>query len=396
MHSRLLRSLLASALAGLFSASGASKAALNPSEQSVSDAIDQTCAQSTQGNPLCSALANGRNPDLTIQSITPLQILGIGSIATRITGGQMSLLNGMVTERGRLLHHAVQHGGAGDEFGSPLGFWFKADTGFGQRETTRTFAGFGFNNFGLNGGADYRITDNWVSGLAFTYHRNNARFDAGRGDTDSDAYSGSIYTSYYITDGLHVEATGSYGGLDYDTVRNVLLPTGREQLRGSPGARNYTFSFGGGYDFSYQSFTFAPYARVDYLGLDVEGFRESGGISAVQFDKQNIRSLMSSVGGQVSTAISFPWGVLSPQLRTEWHHQFLDNARQVHGAFLTAPSTSQFTIFGGPPDRDYYTLGGDVSAQFAQGISAFLSYQTLLGSRHIESHRVMLGTRLEF
>lgn len=319
-------------------------------------------------------------------------------MATRITGGQRNLLNSMVTERGRRLRNAEKEGGgAGDEFAAPLNFWFKTDTDFGQRETTATFAGFNFNNFGLNGGVDYRITDNWVAGLAFTYQRANSRFLSARGDTNNDAYSGSIYTSYYITEGLHVEATGSYGGLDYETFRNATLVDGtKERLRGKPGAENYGFSFGGGYDFTYQSFTFAPYARTDYIGLDVDAFRETGGITAVQFQKQNIRSLTSTVGGQISRAISFPWGVLTPQLRGEWHHQFLDNARRISGSFVSDPASTQFNIFSGPPDRDFYTLGADLSGTFAHGISAFLGYQTLLGSKFIESHKVMLGTRVEF
>jgi uncharacterized protein with beta-barrel porin domain len=402
-HSRIakqfrLRSLSAIIGVGFSALSASSHGAQgfnNASEMSVFDALQSSCFFNTD-TTLCSAFSSSfSNPDV-LTSITPLQILSIGSAAMTITGGQLSLLNGMVSDRGRLFHRPTKGGGAGDEFGTPLNFWFKTDTDFGQRDTTFTFAGFKFNNFGLNAGADYRLTDNWVTGLAFTYQRNNARFDAHRGDTDSDAYSGSIYTSYYITDALHVEATGSYGGLDYETSRNVTLVGGGERLRGAPGAEVYTFSFGGGYDFNYRSITFAPYARTDYIGLDVESFKETGGVTAVRFNKQNIRSLTSTVGAQLSTAVSFPWGVLTPQLRSEWHHQFENDARTVNGYFLADPSRTQFGIVGDSPTRDYCTLGADLSGTFAHGVSAFLSFQTLLGVQNVESHKVMLGTRLEF
>jgi hypothetical protein len=37
-----------------------------------------------------------------------------------------------------------------------------------------------------------------------------------------------------------------------------------------------------------------------------------------------------------------------------------------------------------------------MSAQFAQGFSAFLDYDTVLGLRDVEHHRFTLGGRLEF
>jgi outer membrane autotransporter protein len=402
-YRRLGKALLASAAV----LAGSSEAALNSNQRAMASLLVSTCTPPPPQNeqPFTPPAYCGQLSQLTpgsaayesiVRQMTPDQILTIGSMGTRTNGGQTSVIKQVLGDRTRSWRLGnPAGGGAGDDLMAPLGLWFKADTDFGGLDSSFAFNGFRYNNFGLTVGADYRITDRWVSGMAFNYHRSNARLDASRGDTDSDSYTGNIYTSYYITDGLHVEATGAYSGFDYQTFRNVRAPVVGNRMTGNPGAGQYAFSVGGGYDFNYQSFIFAPYARTDYLALDVDSFREGGGPAAMQFEQQHIRSLTSTVGALISKAVSLPWGVVTPQLRGEWHHQFMDAGRTVRAAFVSDPS-AQVAIVGSSPDRDFYTLGADLSGTFAHGISAFLSYQTLLGSRAIESHKVMLGTRLEF
>ena len=132
------------------------------------------------------------------------------------------------------------------------------------------------------------------------------------------------------------------------------------------------------------------------MNLDIDGFSERGSIAAVQFAKQNIESLTSTVGIQTAYTVSFPWGVLIPQLRGEWHHQFLDGRRQIQASFVTDPSGQIFTLSGDGPSRDYYTFGAEVSTVLPGGISAFLAYETLQGYSNINSNKLMLGSRLEF
>lgn len=403
-YRRLGRVLLASALL----LATQSEAALNTNQRAMATMLARNCTPPPPQNeqPFTPPGYCGQLSQLTpgsaayesiVRQMTPDQIFAIGSMGSRTNGGQTSIIKQVLGDRTRTWRLGTPvGGGAGDDFASPLGLWFKADTDFGGLDRNLEFNGFRYNNFGFTAGADYRITDRWVSGLAFNYQRSNARHDAGRGDTDSDSYTGNIYTSYYLTDGLHVEATGAYSGFDYQTARIVQVPVVGNRMNGAPGASQYAFSAGGGYDFNYQSFILAPYARADYLALDVDSFKESGGPAAMQFEQQHIRSLTSTVGALFSKAISLPWGVVTPQLRGEWHHQFMDGSRTVRAAFVSDPASTRFGMVSSSPDRDFYTLGADVSGTFAHGISAFLSYQTLLGLRSVESHKVMLGTRLEF
>jgi uncharacterized protein YhjY with autotransporter beta-barrel domain len=326
-----------------------------------------------------------------LQGITPDQIFGMGSMNTRINGGKIGHPYNYFG-----LNQKKRGGGSGDMDFPPLNFWSKIDSDFGSRDTTFSQSGFEFDNHNFVFGADYRIKDNWVAGGSFNYRHNTANFDNNRGETVNDSYTGMLYTSYNITDAAHVEATASYGGFKYDTARNISFLGGNSVAKASPEGGQYAFSWGGGYDFTYQALTVAPYARGEYSNLDIDGYSESGSQYAVRFGKQSIESLTSTVGIQTSYAVSVPWGVLIPQLRGEWHHQFMDGARQVTAGFVEDSAGTTFLLSGDGPTRDYYTFGAEVSSVFSGGLSAFLAYETLQSYTSINSNKLMLGARLEF
>lgn len=332
-----------------------------------------------------------------LQSITPDQVFAMGTMATRINGGKIT----QPSDYFGLNQKKRQGAGAGDENFPPLSFWSKIESAFGSADTTFTQSGFDFDNHNFVFGADYRLRDNWVAGGSFAYRHNTATFDANRGETVNDSYTGMLYTAYNITDAAYVNATASYGGFSYDTSRNIqffgISPTPQTSIaKASPDGGQYAFSWGGGYDFNHQGFTFSPYARGEYTNLAIDAYSESGSDFAVRFGKQTIESLTSTLGIQTAYAFSFPWGVLIPQLRGEWHHQFMDGQRQVQAGFVNDTSNQSFTLVSDGPTRDYYTFGAEISSVLPGGVSAFLAYETLQSYSTIDSNKFMLGARMEF
>ncbi len=375
--------------------SGADAAGIT-NQQAVANAIT-SCNSLNSGdgvyfgptNSICNVQATAAN----IQSLTPDQIFGMGYQSTRVNGGKV----GQPYDYFRTQNSRMTGGGAGDDNFSRLSFWAKTDNDFGLTNTTLNSTGYRFDNHHFVFGADYRLQNNWVAGGSFTYQYNNATFDSGRGATTSNNYSGSIYTTYSITDALHVEATASYGGFNYQTSRNIQLSGfGSSVATGSPIGYQYAFSWGGGYDFTYQALTVAPYIRGDYMYQGINSYTETGSIAAMSFDSQVIESMVSTVGVQSSYTFSMPWGVLIPQLRGEWHHQYMDSQRQMQGSFTSDPTGQVITMTGNTPSSDYYTFGAEVSSVLPGGISAFLAYETLQGYTNVTSNKLMLGGRLEF
>lgn len=376
--------------------SSPTSSAANPNQQAVQTALSNCASQFVSGGDqiftiptICDAGLISSN----LESLTPDQIFAMGSMATRINGGKIT----QPSDYFRLKRNNPYGGGAGDDDFSRLGFWAKTDNDFGSRDTTATLAGFNFDNHNFVFGADYRLRDNWVVGSSFGYRYNDASFDAGRGNTRNDSYTGMLYTTYNVTDALHLDATASYAGFSYETARNInLVGIGSSIARGTPSGNQYAFSWGGGYDINFKALTIAPYARGEYMNLDIDAYGESGSIAAVRFAKQNIESLTSTLGIQTAYSFSFPWGVLIPQLRGEWHHQFFDGTRLIQASFVADPTNQIFTLSGDGPSRDYYTFGAEVSSVLPGGVSAFLAYETLQSYSHINSNKLMLGARLEF
>jgi uncharacterized protein YhjY with autotransporter beta-barrel domain len=368
-------------------------AGFNPNQQAVNVALDNCINQSQLGDRTPPDICIAGTIESNVKSLNPDQIFGMGSMAARVNGGKTT----QPSDYFKLKNRKYKGGSAGDEDFSRLNIWGKVDNDFGSRYTTPKLTGFDFDNHNFVAGADYRLQDNWVAGSLFSYRHNNASFDEHRGETVNDSYTGGLYTSYNITDALHVEATASYAGFDYDTSRNInLVNFGSSVAKGTTSGGQYAFSWGGGYDFNFDALTIAPYARGDYMNLDINDYSETGSIGAVHFGKQTIESMTSTAGIQTAYTFSVPWGVLIPQLRGEWHHQFLDGRRFIQANFITDPTRQSFTMTGGLPTRDYYTFGAEVSTVLPGGVSAFLAYETLQGYTDINSNKFMLGTRLEF
>jgi outer membrane autotransporter protein len=102
------------------------------------------------------------------------------------------------------------------------------------------------------------------------------------------------------------------------------------------------------------------------------------------------------LGGQASYSISQPWGVLVPQARLEWLHEFEDDSRLVTASFAQDTGAVEFSVPTDNPDRDYFNLGLGVAAVLPQGRSVFLYYETVVGRNDLTQHSVAAGVRLEF
>jgi outer membrane lipase/esterase len=160
-----------------------------------------------------------------------------------------------------------------------------------------------------------------------------------------------------------------------------------------------------GYDFHVAKFTLGPLARIHYTNAEVNGYQESisgsapGSGLALNVDDQRVESLVTTLGGQVSYAISTPVAVLVPQVRAEWHHEFLNDSRAIRATFLNDPTPSARTTIEfdtDQPDRDYFTIGVGVAATFRRGVSAFIYYETVLGLQDVTEHQISGGVRVEF
>jgi outer membrane lipase/esterase len=288
-----------------------------------------------------------------------------------------------------------------------LGVFVNGAISTGDKDPTENEEGFDFDAWGITAGIDYRFRDNLIAGIAGGYSENDTDIDNSGGSLDTDGYSISLYGTYYHDGGAYADAVLTYGHNDYDQKRNirysiddyVVDQTASADYNGS----QWSGAVGVGYDIPKGPWTFGPVVRLQYVSADVDGYSEEmsdpdapGGGWAASLDDMDQESFTTTIGGNVSRAVSTQWGVLLPQLHLSWVHEFKDDAISVNGTFIQDPTNSAFDIQSDNPDSDYFNARLGISAQFAHGNSAFLFYNKVFGYNDLDLDSFGAGVRLEF
>ena len=391
-------------------------AALAPDGSTLQQEASVSLAQVTSDQ--ASAPVNSSQTSMQVQGqnvTSRLVALRLG--ATGFSGNRLSVnMNGKSLPTmaladdlwGKLL--AADGGAAGSDqsldFGR-LGVFINGSISLGDKDRTDNVAGFDFTTTGITVGADYRFTDQLIAGLAAGYVNTDTDLDARGGSLDTDGYSLSLYGTYFQEKGMYLDGIITYGNNDYDQSRRIIYNLDEvavnQKAKSSFDGHQWSAALGGGYSFNRGPLNFGPTLRLEYVKANVDGYRErmsaptlDGGGWAVRIGDQQAKSFTSQLGGELSYAMSQSWGVLLPQANVEWVHEFKDGNEQVTGFFLQDPSQTTFALNTDSPDKNYFNLRLGVSAQFAQGRSAYFYYRKLLGYDNLNIDAFSAGLRFEF
>ncbi|MDX1656236.1 MAG: autotransporter outer membrane beta-barrel domain-containing protein, partial [Candidatus Competibacteraceae bacterium] len=419
--------------------------AASPSQRSVGQTLADACRRAT-GALLadCRALAQaGLDPNLpqALEAISPEEVVAPADTAqggatgqTRRVGARLKALRSGATpisldrvtfhlEDGRVLGAADLNrllgsgGAAGDgqdspetleaSFG-PWGVFVDGNIGLGDKDPTASETGYEFEVYSLTLGADYRLNRETILGAALDYARTDTELDQDGGQVDSDSLTLNLYGSYYPGERWFVDGLVGYGRLDFDQQRRIryALATGTQVNQSADAdydGDQWIVSLGTGYNLERGALSFGPEGRLQYTRTELDAFRERignpdapGGGLAVAMEEQDVESLTLNLGGQASYALSQSWGVLVPQARLEWVHEFRDDSRGITGRFAEDPAGERFTIRTDDPDRNYFNLGLGASAVFPGGLNAYAYYEAVLGYEDLDHQSLGVGVRWEF
>jgi len=301
-------------------------------------------------------------------------------------------------------------GSSGDDegglFDRRLGIFINGAVRWGDKDATSRESGFEFESQGVTMGADYRFSDKFVAGLAVGYATGDADFDNDGGGQDSDGYSGTVYGTRYSERG-YIDAIVTYGQVDYDSVRNINITSLAitDRAFGETDADQLALGVGTGYDFGKGAFRFGPTLALNYVRVDVDGFAETTeGTSglAMRFEDQSADSLTGKLGAQLAYSLSRKWGILTPQARFEFVREFKNDSQRVTVRYANdlvvgtpGQPDSGFVILTDDPDESYFNWAVGLSAQFANGFSGFVDYESVESLDTITMQEVSVGLRYE-
>ncbi|NEX22405.1 autotransporter outer membrane beta-barrel domain-containing protein [Thiorhodococcus mannitoliphagus] len=314
---------------------------------------------------------------------------------------------GAVLAGNNLLSMASGGGASADLTAGPFGGFFNYEYISGDEDQTAFQPGYDATSWSLAAGMDYRFNDSFVGGLAVRYADEDTNFDNSRGDMTGESWGIIGYGSYFLPNGLFIDGSLGYSNTDFVLEREINYSitgsTARQIAKSDSSADIWNLSVAAGYDLFVNPFSITPSLRLSYVENSVDGYRETmsdptgvGGGMALSIDAQTYTSLTTNLGVQISRAISTDSGVWVPQLRVGWIHEFENGQQQVGATFVNDINQQPLYILTSEPDENYFDVGIGVSGQFANGRSAFIAYNTLLGYDNLTYNAITAGVRLEF
>jgi uncharacterized protein with beta-barrel porin domain len=382
------------------------------------------------GQPIAASLKISNEELRTgVQAVSPVQMNAqkqisveasrmnqVGSRLLDLRGGARGFvmgLNGRDTQEGASNSQAARHAGAtgggaaaDDPLGGRWGGFFNVAYNWGDVDETTLQDGYKYRNVGLLAGVDYRVSDSLVLGGAISYSDTHSDFDRSLGNVKAQTTGVAGYGTYYV-DKWYVDGFVAYAHVDYDSTRNISIPSNNNvpaappfntSATASPKGDQWSASLGIGRNFDSGAMIITPTARLGYIWVKNKAFTEDEPINGLGLavDSRTIQSLQSALGAKLATNVSTASGVFGPYFSAQWMHEFKNDSPSIVSKYVNDPFNIVFAIPTANPTRDYAVLMVGSSATFPNNLSGFLQFSAALGLENATNYGVVLGIRKQF
>ncbi len=251
-------------------------------------------------------------------------------------------------------------------------------------------------------GGNYLIASNLEAGLAFNYANSNASYTTG-GGFNTNSYTPLFFVNYLPFDNAFANLSLGYTRQNQSTNRIAIAgvnATTGSAITGSTqanlNANQYNLNFLSGYDFALTNITVGPRLGVNTRQWEMNSYQETTNTGLeLRYNNQYQTSVQSTLGLFASSAHSYSFGVLIPQITASWVHEYDNNSRTVNAQFVqAAPGTGNFSFQTETPARNWAAVDLGVSLVLPKGMQAFANLSTVQGNRNFESYGGSLGLRI--
>jgi len=196
-------------------------------------------------------------------------------------------------------------------------------------------------------GFDRPTNDGEIVGFVLNIGQDNAGVGTADTNVSSDNYSLSTYRAFGQGDGALMESVIGFGHLEFNMVRT----DGENTLSGTRNANQIFLSttFRHSSQFknkemikNHNNFLFSPYTKLSIAHTRLDGFSESGGDTALTYDKQNINDATVRVGVDISSLIPIEKGSIRPFGKFEYNTSASDTSATMHYSSESTNYTANF------------------------------------------------------
>jgi hypothetical protein len=231
-------------------------------------------------------------------------------------------------------------------------------------------------------GADWRLADQFVIGVLGGYAATRGSLDDFGSTTSIDTKSVGGYGAYYAPH-WYATVVGLYGWSDYGNSRVALGGANGSQFNGD----HYVVRGAVGTDLRVGRFVVTPEVGLQYIRVATDAFTETGTAAALGVAADASESLRSSLGVRFAFDYGINGGIVTPEFRAAWLHEFSDGIRGLSASFVDTTLPGSFVTSTASGLRDRGVIGTGVTGQLGALTTVSLNYDAVIGDHDAVSHQ---------
>jgi outer membrane autotransporter protein len=283
------------------------------------------------------------------------------------------------------------------EFPAPEGHWgvyVDGGAAFGSQHSSVNQTGYNFTLGGFTLGADYRLRDNLLVGLATGYSNTSSGFYGSGGSVNVNTVPFNAYVAYF-PGSLYAYGSLGYALNLYDLKRGLNFG-GLARTASSSTTGNQLNLYGEtGYDLELSRFILTPSATLAYSSLWVNGLTETGaGALNLKVGPQSANSVQTGVGGRLTVPLKMGPVNVVPQGYAFYQHEFANGSRGLNASL--SQGSSAFNFQTNAAKRNFALVGASVTVGLKKNLYAQVNYNAEVGRGNYTAQWVNAGLRYEF
>ncbi len=278
--------------------------------------------------------------------------------------------------------------------GTHTGIYLEPAGIFGSRSSSADQTGFDYTIAGFTIGADYRVMDDLLVGLASGYSHTDADFHGSGGNVSANTWPLTLYGAY-LPEPFYVYASAGYALNAFDLRRDLIFGGIVRRAKSSPDGDVFNAYTEAGYDIKLSGAVISPMASLAYSKLWVGSFAESGADSLnLRISPGDADSLQTGVGARIALPFQMSSYSLIPQVYGTWQHDFSDTDSPIDARLSLGGPT--FTFVPSGMAKDFAVLGADITLATCNNLKFRIDYNAEVARANSAAHYISGGMRWEF
>lgn len=269
--------------------------------------------------------------------------------------------------------------------GHGVALWTSVDGSSGSLDGSGNAASLDRSSIGAAFGADFAPGEASRLGLLAAYHSSDYDADGRASSSSADSWEVGAYGGVRLGE-FALSGGAGYAWHDVETARVASIGNFTEALSGSTTggslqvfgeiSRAYVLPFGA------QTLQVEPFAGIDYVHLSVDGYRETGGITALSIANSETDVAYTTLG--LRTAMRLPSVGSGARLTgmLGWRHGFGDLTPTSKARFAGG---SAFAVDGAPLSENLALVGAGVAIDLTPEASLSIDYRGAFGEASTEN-----------